>query len=333
MLNHNYSRRRQVAAAGVPDKPTKNRKLTLFFLLLTALLPAGFYFKDRIAPLISNLNQPIEYHFIKPYADEKPMKDFFGTEVEIASIDDLSALMSQQLVGLQGRYGIYFKDLDSGEVVGINHQEVYDAASVGKIIPMALYYRLVEKGQRSLTDEYALQAEDVQDYGTGSLRYQPIGSRFTYQELLELAGKQSDNTADHVLRLNLDQALLQRFEKELGANSTDLEQVTSTPADIGLVLEKIYNDEVLGKKYKNMFYDNLTDTLFEDRIPKGIPTGVRIVHKIGNGLQRSYNDCGIVFAPQPFILCVMCQDASQSQAMDVIPKIARAAFEWSIRRE
>jgi beta-lactamase class A len=71
----------------------------------------------------------------------------------------------------------------------------------------------------------------------------------------------------------------------------------------------------------------LTKTGFEDRIPAGIPKEVRVAHKIGTEI-GVFSDAGIVFSQKPFVLVIMSREAKESEAKEVLPKIAKAVWEW-----
>lgn len=313
----------------INHQPKKRQEIVVLFII-TLLVPAFFYIKENLAGFIKKIYQPTEYSFIKPQSDENYRPTVFIAQ-PAKDQEKLKADMEQLVLNLKGQYGIYFYSLANGAEININADSVFDAASVLKIIPMALYYQLVEQGEKTLAKEYVLKKEDVQSYGTGSMQYQPLGTKYTFKKLLELSGQQSDNTADYVLRQELGAAKLRAFMDSYGFQQTDLITVVSTPKEIGSFFIKIYQNNVLDQKQKNMFYDNLSDTLFEKRIPAGVPPGVRVVHKIGNGFKLAYNDCGLVFSSNPFVLCVMSQEASESEAMAVIPQLAKQAYEWSVQ--
>ena len=315
----------------VHNQADKGSRLSIIvILILTVLLPAYFWFKNNLAAFFQSLNQGKEYHIINPLSEEKPITDFFP-KLKVGSVTELENLFKNELKDVQGRWGLYFQDLETGKEINYQSREVFQAASVVKIIPMVLYYKMADEGKRSLNDIYVLKNDDIQVYGTGSMQYQEPGKKYTYEDILQLAGKQSDNTAEYILKKNLGEDQLAGFMTENGLLQSNLDNVESTPCEIGQFFAKIYRDEVLNLKFKNKFYDNLTDTLFEDRIPRGVPSGIRVVHKIGNGMNRSYNDCGLVFSSHPFVFCVMDEEASESEALSLIPKLARTAYEWSIK--
>ncbi len=93
---------------------------------------------------------------------------------------DIKAETEKTISGRRGNYGIYFADFSTGQNFGINEKEMFVAASVNKVPIVATFYYLENKGKINFDKQITLQKRDIQDYGTGSLRYAKPGS--TYSE-------------------------------------------------------------------------------------------------------------------------------------------------------
>jgi len=65
----------------------------------------------------------------------------------------------------------------------------------------------------------------------------------------------------------------------------------------------------------------LTKTAWEERIPAGVPEGVRVSHKVGTEI-GVIADGGIVFAPKPYILVIMSKDVIEKEAKELLPRIS-----------
>lgn len=102
-----------------------------------------------------------------------------------------------------GFYSVYYKNLKTDEGFGINENQIETAASVNKLPIVAALYYLDKTGKIDLDDKITVQEEDVQDYGTGSIRYQEMPQTYSLRNLAKLALNQSDNTAAHVVSLHL----------------------------------------------------------------------------------------------------------------------------------
>ena len=80
----------------------------------------------------------------------------------------------KELIGKQkGNYSVYFADLDNThQSFGLNEHEVYIAASLNKLPIIAFLYYLAGEGKFDLNEKVTIQEDDIQDYGTGIIRYQ-----------------------------------------------------------------------------------------------------------------------------------------------------------------
>src|SRR4030043_756241 len=104
---------------------------------------------------------------------------------------------------------------------------------------MAKFLQGIKEGTISFEDKYQLQSRDVQDYGTGKMRYAEPGTVYTYRQLLELSGKQSDNTAAYVLANIVGNNEIQTFIDSLSMAKTSLADNTTTPAEMGHFFSRI----------------------------------------------------------------------------------------------
>jgi len=305
--------------ARVPLKNSEpQRKIALILLLLTFLGIAFFWLRVELGKIWQELIKPQTLEIVSPGKAKGASTTTTGAVIN--QIEDLTKY-------LQGYYGVYIYSLSSKEAYGTKKSEVFPAASINKVPIMLAFYREIEKGNLSLNQEYELKAEDIQGYGTGGMRYQPAGTVYTYEQLLDLTGKQSDNTAAHVLANILGKENIEKFDQFLGLKNTSIEGNETTPEELGKLFNLVYTGGILKtEKYKKQFFDNLTKTDFEKRIPAGLPSGTETAHKVGSG-DQAYHDCGIVFATKPYIICIMSRQAAEAEALEVIPKISQLIWE------
>ncbi len=185
-----------------------------------------------------------------------------------------------------GSYSIYYKDLNSGNEFGIDEHKLLTAASVNKLPIAAYLYSLAYRGKINLEDTVVVQKDDIQDYGTGSLRYQKPGGTYSLKDLAKLAIEQSDNTAAHVLGVRLDEANVQKYINGLGLVQTNMVNNKTSAADMGKLLELIYTKKIAGPSLTLELLDFTKDTDFEDRLARDIPKNVVVYHKAGDGVCR-----------------------------------------------
>jgi len=213
-------------------------------------------------------------------------------------------LVLAQIEGLtenfRGEYGVYVYRLDSKESYGVKEEEIFTAASLIKLPVMLTAYQESEKGSLKLDD---------------------------YRGKLEAMGKRSDNNAFNQVVKVLGAEKIQKTINDLGMNKTSFAKNETSPADIGLFFWELYGGRLISDEHKNEFLSFLTDTIYEDRIPAGIPDDIRVAHKIGTET-GAFSDAGIIFAEKPFILVIMSDGALESEAEEVLPKITQAVWKF-----
>ncbi len=293
------------------------RKISLLILVLSLIFSGFFWLKTELKNNPQNLFRSYSFEFSKG----EPASTLKNSgEV----LNQIQKLISQ----LRGQYAVYIYAFNRQEAYGLNQDKIFPAASLNKVPIMLAFYKEIEKGSFSEETEYRLKEEDIQDYGTGSMRYEEPGKIYTYRELLRLAGKQSDNTAAYVIGKIVGLTKIQEFVDQLGLKQTSIEKNETSAEDLGKLFISVYKNELFRKEiYKNNFFADLKKTDFEDRLPAGFPSGTTVIHKIGNG-ERAYHDCGLVLAKNPFIICVLSQEAAEDEAQEVIPKIAKIVWDF-----
>ena len=145
--------------------------------------------------------------------------------------------------------------------------------------------------------------------------------------MLNMMGQQSDNTAYGIMLKKLGERKVVEMMQEIGMNNTSLATNDTTPRDIGVFFVKLWKGEILKDESREELLVNLTDTNFEDRIPKGVPEGVRVAHKIGNEAGGVYNDAGIVMGENPFVLVILTRGAEVAEVPGSLQAITRLVWE------
>ncbi len=230
-----------------------------------------------------------------------------------------------------GFYSVYYKNLKTDEGFGINENQIETAASVNKLPIVAALYYLDKTGKIDLDDKITVQEEDVQDYGTGSIRYQEMPQTYSLRNLAKLALNQSDNTAAHVVSLHLGEENVQYLVNTWGMNSTNMVNNKTTVKDMGTLMEKIYKGEIANGPQTRELLEFMTDTEFEDRLAKDVKDKAIVQHKTGDG-EGFVHDVGIIKSKDGknvYYLGVMTSDIGQNEkeAKDTISEISKKIFE------
>ena len=256
------------------------------------------------------------------------------TDLKSFSLDEVRDSIKLLSSEFEGEYSVYYEDLKTSEAFGINHNSVMTAASLNKVPVIFYLYSLASKREINLEEKITLLAEDVQDYGTGKLRYEEPGGVYTLKRLSELAFQHSDNTAVHLLTIRLGEDQIQSYVDSLGLSATSIAYNETSPKDFGTLMSKFYNNELMSEALKNELLDYMSDTEFENRIPRNLKEA-KVYHKIGDA-DNMVHDGGIIdpsassgqVNKSPFILVVMTQGiVDENKAHENIGLVARTIFD------
>lgn len=239
--------------------------------------------------------------------------------------DDILKKVSEEVSSLSGVYALNVVDLKSGDSYGLNQFETMEAASLIKLPLMALLLKQADDGKINLDSTYVLKASDKTP-GSGSLISSPTGTIVTYRRLLQYMGHESDNTAFTIVREHFGDNIVNEFAKSVGMQNTDIIENTTSPADIALLLQKVYEGRLLSTKSKDILFDVITKTIYEDYLPKGVPSDIRVAHKFGT-VVHVLNDAGVVFAHEPYVVVLMTSGIVEREAQTVLPKLSQIIYE------
>lgn len=301
-----------------PDQPRKHRKLRLviwglLLIILGLFLTSKFSRSDTI---------------ISPLPDEpsEPAK-IFSLFTHKKDPDELRSLVKDTVGNTLVNYSVYVKDFTQDFHMEINESVIYIAASVNKLPVLAALYYYVQKGEIDLDRNITIQKEDVQDYGTGSIRYDPVGSVYSVKTLAQLMIQKSDNTAayllsNQVIGVNKIQSLINSW----GLTQTDIINNKTSNKDMEIILEKIYTGGVANLALTQEMLSLLSDSDFEDRLPALLPSDAKVYHKIGTEV-NTIHDVGIVehgkikYYIGVFSTNVTSEEAAQKKIAEISKKV------------
>lgn len=301
--------------------------------VLQTILKAEGYYREIISPSfdLSTAQTVKSYqknHNLK--ADGVVGKQTYQklNQVNSSNYEELKKEILALTKNKKGVYGVYLKDLKTGQVLQINGDLPFTAASTYKV-PLNLYlYEKILKGEVDPNTELQYQAGDYEE-GTGILQGKPIGSYFKIKDLAELSITVSDNVAKNMLERYLGgRPEVIKYMASLGGQVQPNQKKLASPLDLSLYLEKALtmaknHPEVTGK-----FIDDLKHTAFNDRINALLPSNVEVAHKIGNQV-NVLNDTAIVFHKQrPYLLTIMSENISYSEAYPTIQAISKKIYDF-----
>lgn len=269
---------------------------------------------------------PQEAEEPEPAPELEPDPELTGLEPEFQRIADSYA----------GEYGVVLHEPLSGESVEVNADGEFFAASIGKLPAMLTLYRAAARGEIGLDDEITMSQEDIRPFGTGVLYYTyPVGHKMSARECAWHLMKESDNTAWAMLDRHLGKERIAEDLQDLGVRNAAYgglsRGLTTSPADVTLMLQSMVDPEYTSEAYSQDMLDAMTDTAYEDRLPALLPPEARVAHKIGS-YEDTVSDAGVVYytdgsgTEQHYFITVMARETEEHIARDAIGEMSLAAY-------
>ena len=220
-------------------------------------------------------------------------------------------------------YGIYVKQLETGNTAGINPQKEMYSASVTKLPYLYYVQEQLNKKAISPTTTYKYIPE-VNDFkggyepeGSGSLSKTPDGKEYSVQELVDKIAKESDNVGHNILNYYVTHQSDQDFQKTLdkiAKKHWDVEKREASAEMAGNVMEAVYQQN-------GSIIDALSSTKYDDqRIARDLP--VKVAHKIGDAYDFRH-DVAIVYTNSPYVIAIFTDHSNY----DTISNISKDIYE------
>ncbi len=307
----------------VEEKKDLNRKAILWVFIITGILSAILWWqgqRDKGLSFDAKLVSPIKESFgAKATIMPTVAKKNYSTIVN--NLKQLTATTS-------GSYAVWVKEINTSNAYGFNEQEVMDGASILKVPALLTVWGEIERGELTASDTATLVEAD-RSPGSGPLQYQPAGSKHTWEKILTYLGKNSDNTAWRLINRVIGKIEIEKEIATLGMSQTIYKEAvyTTTALDVAKMFEFVYA--------KPEIFKYLTDSIYEDRISKGVPNATEVIHKVGT-LEDVWADAGIVRCAtgtsgckvKPFILVILNKGVRRTEAEGIVPEIARRVWEF-----
>lgn len=235
----------------------------------------------------------------------------------------------------QGTYGVYVYRLEDNTGYGFGEDEVMPAVSIMKVPIMAAVEKQIHQGKVRDEDTYVLANGDKRE-GSGPIGYFDAGTELTVRKLMEEMGKKSDNTAPVVLTRMIGKETVMAVMQELDMHASDFGENTTTARDVANMWVKLYRREVVQEEGIAAMWEYLQDSIYEDRIPVGVPEEVEVIHKVGTDI-NVWADAGIVIDPSgnvpPFVMVIMNKDVHQDEAKITVPELVKMVWEYESTRK
>jgi len=274
------------------------------------------------------------YRFINPLLECEAPASFSGpiANLRTALSDQASLFIDQDKVS---EVSIYFRDLNSGDWIGVSDDVKFSPASLMKVPILITYLKLAESDKDLLDRKLQVTMKRDEALYQNIIPDQEVetGKKYTIWELLEYMIIYSDNLAVNTLLENIDTNQLDRVYTELGiyVPTQDIIENFISVHDYASFFRVLFNSSYLTREMSEKALELLSRTKFNQGIVAGLPSYITVAHKFGerrlpDSLQL--HDCGIIYRTNsPYLLCIMTRGSDFRQMASVIENLSRLSFE------
>ncbi len=215
--------------------------------------------------------------------------------------------------------------------MGINETVMYEAASVNKIPILVALYSKAQEGSINLDKQITIQEKDIQDYGTGVIRYEKPGSAYSIKTLARLMMQKSDNTAGYILSVYfVSTAHVQKMLSGWGLTQTEMVEANQTSnRDVAILLTNLLDGKIVNQALTEELKSFLKDSDFEDRLPPLLPKTATVYHKTGDATAKLH-DVGIIEdGKMRYYLGIFTSDITdEAETKQLMAKISKLVFDY-----
>lgn len=239
--------------------------------------------------------------------------------------------------------GLAYIDLASGDTLFMEADTSFHAASTMKVPVMIELFRRATSGSfgmsqpllivnqfASIVDGSAYSLDSTSDSDT--TLYHRVGGRVPVDTLLRLMITRSSNLATNTLIALVGAGEVNRTMRSLGAERIQVLRGvedgkafdkgminTTTARELATILRAIEEGRAGSAEATREMRDILLAQQFNEKIPAGLPPGIRVAHKTGEITAHSH-DAAIVYPPgrKPYVLVVLTrgiQDGARSSKL------------------
>jgi beta-lactamase class A len=199
-------------------------------------------------------------------------------DISNAILRDLIVVRSREF---SGEFGMFAKNLTTGDSVGFREDAVMPTASVIKVAILCELYRQADEGEIDLQQRREVTPEDWWG-GSGVLKEFAPGIAPTVNDLARMMIVVSDNVATGMLVRLLGKERINQTMREWGMPHTELiwdlelgadirRYAVSTSRELTRLMELIATDAVLTQDACAAIRDHLSRQQYLDQIPRYLP--------------------------------------------------------------
>ncbi|MDB5185475.1 MAG: beta-lactamase protein [Candidatus Saccharibacteria bacterium] len=276
----------------------------------------------------------------KPVPDQYPLLEKTLGETnsdKLINFDPLRTQINDYFsTNIKVPYSFYLEYLPTGTSI---RAESDDGGLVGASLlklPITMdLYKADELGRLNLDDTVTIKQEWL-DSNFGDLYKQGAGTKITLREAARQTLQYSDNTALNTVYAYASQAIpaSESAINEIDApfSVTPTKEVKITAKSYGSILKCLYYSCYDTPDDSQAILNILTHGDSYGRIEAGVPSTVKVAHKIGTFSNQTESDCGIIYIPKRhYVFCMMVNEADPA-ASNAIKDVSALAYQYILNR-
>lgn len=250
----------------------------------------------------------------------------------VKNLITLKSTIDDSLRNTSSTYGIYVKNLKTGESYGVNEDRKFEPASLYKLWVMAKTYELVQSGALKESDvlsQNIVTLNELFQIPQESAELTDGSITLSVTDAITRMITVSDNYSALLLSEKLTNSAIQRYLVEHGfINSTLGDPPQTTPLEIFHFLDELYKETLTNHEYSQKMLTHLKNQKLNGKIPKYIPGSITIAHKTGE-LGYFSHDAGIVYGTKGDYLIVAMSEGDNPEGSDErISLLAKAVYDY-----
>ncbi|MBE9047957.1 serine hydrolase [Pleurocapsales cyanobacterium LEGE 10410] len=255
---------------------------------------------------------------------------------EITALKDDLQQLANQYPDLEPE--IFLVDLDNKGFVSIGAEKAIASASTIKLPILVAFFQELDRGTISLEEQLTMTQDAIAE-GSGNMRYEEPGAKFSVLETATRMMTISDNTATNMIidRLGGIEKLNDSFIK-MGLQATRLNNPlpdltgtnTTSSEDLGNLLVKIDSGQLISLRSRDRLLHIMRNTARNTLLPEGLGSEAIIAHKTGD-IKSVLGDTGIIDMPngKRYIASMLVKRPDNSpQAKEFIQEASSIAYQY-----
>ncbi|WP_312515897.1 serine hydrolase [Anaerospora sp.] len=279
------------------------RKAIVLVLMLALLAGCGF---SKPAP-----KYPVDS---APKAETKGSQPAVPGPAENEISGPLVDKLHSSAKQFDGKAGIYAKNLQTGQTVSYNENEVFPTASTHKlVVSLAVYKYMYAEASKEKKKQYDQHIKDML----------VVSDNPAFYTLLKEIEAEKPAALTQVLT---DLGLVKtRIHSEEAFEQYKYHSVT-TPREMAIVFERIYREDYVAKEFSTILKEELAHTIYREEIPRFMNHS-RVLNKVG-ALPGVLCDVGLVDdgRDQILISAYTTSDRSEDYASNFLAEISAQAY-------